>query len=349
MNIRVGKHTLGQGCPIFVVAEMSGNHGGSLERAIEIVRSAKRAGAHAIKLQTYTADTITYKCDGDAFRIPDASPWSKFVSLWDLYDKAHTPWAWHEEIFAEARRLGLEVFSSPFDSSAVELLEKLDSPAYKIASPEITDIPLLECVAQTGKPIIISTGVANLSDIELALATLRDSGAKDIILLKCTSAYPAPPEEANLRTIADMTLRFGVLSGLSDHTMGSACAVAAAALGACLIEKHFALDDDEETVDSFFSMKEAEFSKMVEDIRWVEQALGEVTYDLTPGAVNSLRARRSLYVVEPIKRGEAISASNIRSLRPAAGLHPKFFKELIGRRLNCDLRPGDPLTEDVLE
>lgn len=349
MQIRIGKHTLGSGFPTFIVAEMSANHGGTLERALEIVRSAKRVGADAIKLQTYTADTITLKCDREDFRIPGTSPWGNYSTLWDLYDEAYTPWEWHEEIFREARRLDLEVFSSPFDESSVDLLEELKASAYKIASPEITHIQLLERVARTGKPVIISTGIAELSDIELALATLRGAGAKEIIVLKCTTAYPAPPEEANLRTISDMVTRFGVLSGLSDHTMGTVTAVASVALGASLIEKHFTLDDGKETVDSFFSLGEKEFTSLVQDVRWTEKVLGRVDYEITPSAKSSLRGRRSLYVAAPIKAGETISEANIKTVRPSFGLHPKHYKAVLGRPVSCDLHIGDRLSWEVIE
>lgn len=349
MNINIGRHTLGQGFPTFIVAEMSANHGGTLERALEIVQSAKRAGADAIKLQTYTADTITLKCDREDFRIQNASPWASFSTLWDLYDEAYTPWEWHAEIFREAKRLELEIFSSPFDESSVDFLEELNASAYKIASPEITHIPLLEKVARTGKPIIISTGIADLADIELALATLRGAGAKEIIVLKCTTSYPAPPEEANLRTISDMTNRFGVLSGLSDHTMGTVTAVASVAMGASMIEKHFTLDDDKETVDSFFSLGEKEFTSLIRDVRWAEKVLGKVNYEITHSAMSSLRGRRSLYVVAPIKAGEIISEANIKSVRPSFGLHPKHYKEVLGRRVSCDLHVGDRLSWEVIE
>jgi pseudaminic acid synthase len=349
MKIRIGNHTLGLGHPAFIVAEMSGNHGGSLDRAIEILRAVKRSGADAIKLQTYTADTITLKCDQEDFLIPAGTPWEEHSTLWDLYDKAHTPWDWHEPIFREARALGLEVFSSPFDESAVELLERLDAPAYKIASPEITDIPLLERVAHTGKPIIISTGISELVDIELALSTLRGAGAREIVVLKCTTAYPAPIEESNLRTIADMISRFGVLSGLSDHSIGTAAPVAAVALGASFIEKHFTLDDSKETVDSFFSSGEEEFTRMVQDIRLVEKALGYTSYEISPSALPSLRGRRSLYVSAEIKAGEKITEHNIKSVRPSFGLHPRFYKELLGRRVKRDLQRGDRLNWDLIE
>lgn len=349
MEIRIGKHLLGPGHPTFIVAEMSGNHGGTLERALEIVRASKRAGADAIKLQTYTADTITHKCDREDFRIPAGTPWAHHSTLWDLYNKAHTPWDWHEAIFREAIGLDMEVFSSPFDASAVDLLERLEAPAYKIASPEITDIPLIERVARTGKPVIISTGVAELADIELALATLRNAGASEIIVLKCTSAYPAPPEEANLRTISDMITRFGVLSGLSDHTKGTVTAVASVALGANLIEKHFTLDDDKDTVDSFFSLGEAEFASMVQDVRWVEKALGCASYEITPSALPSLRSRRSIYAAAAIKVGDLFTDVNIKCIRPALGLHPIHYAFLIGKRAKRDIQPGDRLTASDLE
>jgi pseudaminic acid synthase len=348
-EVRIGKTLLGSGHPTFIVAEMSANHGGALDRALEIVRSAKRAGADAIKLQTYTADTITLKCDRDDFRIPGSSPWGSFNTIWALYNEAFTPWDWHAEIFKEARKLQLEVFSSPFDESAVDFLESLNVSAYKIASPEITHIPLLERVARTGKPVIISTGVAELVDIELALATLRAVGAKEIILLKCTSAYPAPPDEANLHTLFDISDRFGVLSGLSDHTMGTVTAVASVALGASLIEKHFTLDDEKETVDSFFSLGEKEFANLVQDIRWTEKVLGKVSYEITPSAQSSLRGRRSLYVAAEIKKGEIFTESNIKIVRPSFGLHPKHYSNLLGRRTNSDLQIGDRLSWDVVE
>jgi pseudaminic acid synthase len=349
MKINIGKHILGSGHPTFIVAEMSGNHGGSLDRAIDIVRSAKKVGADAIKLQTYTADTITLKSNLEDFSLPTDSPWNSHATLWDLYNEAHTPWEWHEEIFNEARRLGLEVFSSPFDLTAVDLLEDLDVSAYKIASPEITDIPLLEKVGQTGKPVIVSTGVADLNDIELALGTLRNAGASDLILLKCTTAYPAPIEESNLLTISDMVNRFGVLSGLSDHSMGSSAPIAAVALGASFIEKHFTLDDAEETVDSFFSSGEKEFEKMVKDIRLVEKALGHPSYDIAPSALPNLRGRRSLYVSASIKKGEIFTELNIKSVRPSFGLHPKHYKEVIGRHATCDLEMGERLSWDIIK
>jgi len=348
VELRIGKHLIGDSHPTFIVAEMSGNHGGNLETALDIVRAAKRAGADAIKLQTYTADTITINSEKADFRILNGNPWSDYSTLWELYNKAYTPWEWHEMIFTEARRLEIEIFSSPFDSTAVDLLESLGVPAYKIASPEITNIPLLERVAKTGKPVIISTGISYLSDIELALATLRNSGQKDIIILKCTTSYPAPPSESNLLTIPDIISRFGVISGLSDHSMGTASAIATVALGGRLIEKHFTLDDSEETVDSFFSSGEAEFKRMVDDIRFIDQALGKVTYDITPSALPSLRGRSSLYITKAIKTGEKFDTTNVKSVRPSFGLHPKHYNEILGKTSKMDLEIGDRLTWEVI-
>ena len=341
--IHIGRHSLGPGQPVFIVAEMSGNHGGSLDYALEIVHAAKRSGADAIKLQTYTADTITLNSDRQDFCIPSGTPWAAHSTLWSLYNKAYTPWDWHESIFREARSLDLEIFSSPFDETAVDLLEQLGASAYKIASPEITHIPLLDKVARTGKPVILSTGLAALEDIELALATLRDAGAREIILLKCTTAYPAPIEEANLRTISDMISRFGVLAGLSDHTTGAISSIVAVAMGASFIEKHFTIDKAKETVDSFFSADESEFACLVKDIRLAEKAMGEVSYEIAPSAWSSLRGRRSLYVFQAIKAGDIITESNVKIVRPAFGLHPRFYKDIIGRYAKSDMHAGDRL------
>ena len=348
-EIRIGKTLVGTGHPTFIIAEMSANHAGSLDRALDIVHAAKRAGADAIKLQTYTAESITLKSSREDFRIPGESPWDNFSTLWDLYSEAFTPWEWHKEIFQEARKIGIEVFSSPFDELAVDLLENLNAPVYKIASPEITHIPLLERVGKTGKPVIISTGIAELQDIELALKTLRTSGTSEIVILKCTTAYPTPPEEANLRTIADIVNRFNVLSGLSDHTMGTIASIASVALGASVIEKHFKLDDGKETVDSFFSLNEKEFSDLVRDVRWTEKALGVVNYNITESAKENLLGRRSIYVSDTINNGEKISTSNIKVVRPAFGLHPVHYKNIIGRKVNKELKLGDRISWDVLE
>lgn len=349
MQVKIGNFELGKGRPTFIVAEMSGNHGGSLERAIQLIRAAKRAGADAIKLQTYTADTITLNSDKEDFTLSSDSPWVTHNTLWDLYNKAHTPWEWHLPLFQEARKIGIEIFSSPFDESAVELLESLNVLLYKIASPEITNIPLLEKVAKTGKPIIISTGICDLSDIELAITTLRNAGAKDIIILKCTTAYPAPAEESNLLTIPDLMERFNVLSGLSDHSVGTAAAIATVALGGSLIEKHFTLDDGEETVDSFFSSAESEFTQMVKDIRFIDKALGKISYEISPSAISSLKGRSSLYVSSSIKKGDIFTSDNIKAVRPSLGMHPKYYKEILGKKALINLELGDRLTWDVIE
>ena len=348
MNFRIGDLIVGKDQPCFIIAEMSGNHGGNLDRAIEIVRAAAASGANALKLQTYTADTITLNCDLPDFQI-SSGPWASHQRMWDLYKVAHTPWEWHEPIFTEARRLGLEVFSSPFDESAVDFLESLGATAFKIASPEINHIPLLKKVASTGKPVILSTGLAQLSDIELALNTLRNNGAKDIALLKCTTAYPAPFNEMDLLTIADMVERFEVVPGLSDHSMGTAVAVAATALGAKIIEKHFTLGGKENTVDSFFSSDKQEFARLVTDIRTVEQALGRINYDITPSAQENLHGMRSLYISSPVLAGEKLSSSNVRCVRPAWGLHPRHYDEVLGRVVKRNLSPGERLQLEDLE
>jgi pseudaminic acid synthase len=346
-SFHIGRTKIGHGQPAFIIAEMSGNHGGQLDRAMQIVRSAAQAGANALKLQTYTADTITLDIDAPDFQI-QPGPWESHRRLWDLYDVAHTPWEWHEPIFTEARRHGLEVFSSPFDESAVDLLESLGATAYKIASPEINHIPLLKRVAKTGKPILLSSGLARLADIELALQTLRSTGAREIVLLKCTTAYPAPAAEANLLTIPDMSSRFQVVSGLSDHSIGTAVATAAVALGAKVIEKHFTLDGGKETVDSFFSLDQQEFTRLVNDIRTAEQALGRVSYEIAPSAEGSLRGMRSLYVSAPVRPGESLSQANIRCVRPSFGLHPKYYEKVLGRLAKRHLTAGERLRlEDI--
>ena len=349
MEIVIGNHKIGPGNPTFVVAEMSGNHGGNLDQALDIVRAAKVAGADAVKLQTYTADTITLKSDKPDFAILGDTAWADYPTLWDLYNKAYTPWEWHAEIFAEARKLGLEIFSSPFDETAVDFLESLNVRIYKVASPEITNVPLLEKIAQTGKPVIISTGISELADIELALKTLRDNGSNEIIILKCTTSYPAPPEESNLLTITDIPKRFGVLAGLSDHTIGTAAPVAAVALGASLIEKHFTTEDGGDTVDSFFSSDEENFKKMVSDIRFVDKALGNISYYISPSALPSLRGRSSLYISAPVHAGEIFTKDNIRAVRPSFGLHPRYYRDILGKKATSDAGLGDRLTWDIVE
>lgn len=323
-----------------VVAEMSANHGGDKSIAIETIKAAKRAGADAIKMQTYTADTITLDCDAPDFIINEGSIWDG-RTFHELYEKAYTPWEWHEELFKVAHEEGLICFSSPFDKTAVDLLESLNAPMYKIASFEITDIPLIAYTASKMKPIIIATGIATLDDIELAVETCRKVGNNDITLLKCTSAYPAPIEEANVCMIRDLADRFKVKSGLSDHTIGSLAPVLAVANGATMIEKHFILNKEVESEDASFSMDEGKFSEMVKQVRLAESAMGKVDYTLTEKMKGSRTACRSLYVAENMKVGDVITEKNVRSVRPGYGLHPKYLHSLIGKRVNRDLEKGE--------
>lgn len=327
--------------PVFIIAELSANHNGSLEVALETVRAAKRAGADCIKLQTYTADTITLDSQKEDFMIK-GSIWDG-KNLHDLYKEAYTPWEWHQTIFEEAEKQGLVCFSSPFDKTSIDFLENLNVPAYKIASFEITDIPLIEYAASKGKPIIISTGIAEQEDIELALDACRRMGNNEIALLKCTSSYPAPIEEANMSMVKDLAVRYNVISGLSDHTMGATVPIVATALGAKIIEKHFILDRSVGGPDASFSMNEEEFTAMVKAVREAESAVGIVDYTLTEKQAAGKDYSRSLYVVEDIKAGEIITESNVRSIRPGYGLHPKFFKEVLGKKVNVDLEKGDAL------
>lgn len=322
----------------FIIAEMSANHNHQLKIAIDTIRAAKKAGADAIKIQTYTADTITLDCDNPEFAAGDLWAGQK---LYDLYKQAYTPWEWHAEIFRVAREEGLICFSTPFDKTAVDLLEDLGNPIYKIASFEITDIPLIRYIASKRKPVILSTGIAMLEDIELALKTLRAEGCDEITLLKCTSAYPAPVKDANLLTIPDMKRRFGVKVGLSDHTMGSTVPLAAVALGAEVIEKHFIIDRSIGGPDAGFSMVAEDFRLMVEEIRKVEEALGTVSYPTDPSGIKGRAFCRSLYVAEDVKAGEVVTEKNVRSVRPGYGLHPKYLSEVIGRRFVRDCKKGE--------
>ena len=323
----------------FVVAELSANHGHKLELALKSVCAAKKAGADAIKIQTYTADTLTLKCDEKDFRLGKGL-WEG-ETYYSLYQKAFTPWEWHSEIFHIAKEEGLVCFSTPFDKTAVDFLESLNNPIYKIASFEITDIPLIKYIASKHKPIILSTGIAMEEDIRLALDTIYAEGNKDVTLLKCTSAYPAPIEDANLMTIPDMKQRFGVKVGLSDHTEGYVVPMAAVALGAEIVEKHFIIDRSIGGPDSAFSMEASEFKLMVENIREVEAALGKVNYPNDPSKIKGREFCRSLYVAEDIKAGEAVTEQNVRSIRPGYGLHPKYLDEVLGKRTNRKLKKGD--------
>jgi pseudaminic acid synthase len=339
-NIEIGKDR------VFIIAELSANHNGSIELAVETIRAAKRAGADCIKLQTYTADTITINSKKDDFKIKGTIWDGRY--LYELYNEAYTPWEWHDELFRVAEEEGLICFSSPFDFSAVDFLENLNVPAYKIASFEITDIPLIEYVASKGKPIIISTGIAELEDIELALDACRRMGNNDIALLKCTSSYPAPIEEANIIMLKDFVNKFGVIAGLSDHTMGSTLPIVATAFGAKIIEKHFILDRSIGGPDASFSMNEKEFSEMVKAVREAESAIGEVDYKLTENQKKGKVFSRSLYVVEDIKSGELITEKHIKSIRPGFGLHPKFYKEILGKKIKFDCSKGDRFKLDLI-
>ena len=327
---------------VFIIAELSANHNGSLDVAKETVRAAKRAGADCIKLQTYTADTLTIDSKKDDFKISSGSIWDQ-RTFYDLYQEAYTPWEWHKELMETAKEEGIICFSSPFDKTAVDFLEKLNVPAYKIASFVITDIPLIEYVASKGKPIILSTGIAEEADIELALDACRRMGNNDIALLKCTSSYPAPIEEANMSMVKDLAERFNVISGLSDHTIGSTVPIVATCFGAKIIEKHFILDRSIGGADASFSMNEQEFKDMVVYVREAEKAVGKIDYKLTEKQLKGKDFSRSLYVVENIKNGELITEKNIRSIRPGFGLHPKYYNKVLGKKVKRNLEKGDRL------
>lgn len=346
--MKIGSKEISASSSCFIIAELSANHKGEVEVAKETIRAAKRAGADCIKLQTYTADTITLNCKKDDFKIAQNTAWDGKY-LYDLYREAYTPWEWHQELFEVAKEEGLIIFSSPFDFSAVDFLEELDVPAYKIASFEITDIPLIEYVAKKMKPIIISTGIADIEDIELAIKTCKDAGNNDICILKCTSQYPALPEDANLLMIQDIEKRFGVISGLSDHTMGIVAPVVATILGAKVIEKHFILNKEIGGPDAHFSLDEFEFKAMVDSVRTAEKMIGKVDYSLTEKKMKSREFSRSLYISNNIIKGEEFTKDNIRSVRPGFGLHPKYLKEILGKKATIDLELGTPMTEDYYE
>ncbi|PHM18606.1 MAG: pseudaminic acid synthase [Sulfuricurvum sp. PD_MW2] len=339
--MKIGHHNIDE--KVFIIAELSANHNGSLDTALKTIDAMKASGADAVKLQTYTPDTITLDCDSEMFTISQGTLWDK-RKFHDLYAEAMTPWEWHSILFDHAKSLGMEAFSSPFDNSAVDFLSELDVPAYKIASFEITDIPLIEYTAAKGKPIIISTGIATQDDIEEALNACWRAGNDQITLLKCTSAYPAALEEMNLLTIADMKNRFEVSVGLSDHTMSLSAPVAAVALGARVIEKHFILDRGMGGADSAFSLEPQEFKMMVDAVRDTEKLLGKVTYDLSAKSLKSREFSRSLFVAEDVKAGDAINSLNVRSVRPGFGLPPKYLKAIIGKQFKEDISKGTPLS-----
>lgn len=338
--ILIGKRRVGAGNPPYIIAEMSGNHNQSLERALALVESAAKAGAHALKLQTYTADTMTLDLDEGEFHISDPhSPWHGY-SLYRLYEEAHTPWDWHKPILDLGKRLGLDVFSTPFDATAVDFLESLEVPCYKIASFENTDLPLIRRVAATGKPVILSTGMATQEELHDAVNAAREAGCKDLVLLKCTSAYPASPRSYNLATLPDLRDRYGCQVGVSDHSLGLAVPLAAVALGATVIEKHFTLSRADGGVDAAFSLEPAELKDLVQSTGFAWEALGEVRYGAGTEESGSLQFRRSLYIVKDIAAGQKLGPEHLRAIRPGLGLPPRFYDALIGRTTARDLKRG---------
>lgn len=347
-DIQLGDQTIGSEHKPFIIAEMSGNHNQSLDRALEIVEKAAEAGAHAIKLQTYTADTMTIDERGGLFSIDDEDSLWYGKNLYELYELAHTPWDWHEPIFKKARELGLMPFSTPFDETSVDFLEDLGVSAYKVASFENTDWTLLKKIASTGKPVIMSTGAANLSDIDEAVRVLRENGCPDLVLLKCTSTYPATPENTNLVTIPRMRDIFNCHIGLSDHTLGIGAAVASVALGARVIEKHFTLSRADGGVDAAFSIEPDEMKALVEESERAFLALGDVQFGIQKAEEKSLRYKRSIYVVEDIAKGEEFTKENIRVIRPGDGLQPKFFEQVLGKTSTRDLKRGTPLSWELI-
>lgn len=347
-SFRIAHCTIGRDHPPFVIAEMSGNHNHSLNRAMAIVEAVAQAGAHAIKFQTYTADTMTIDAPQPEFQIRDAKSLWNGSTLYSLYEEAHTPWDWHEPLFRRARELGVIPFSTPFDETAVDLLESLDVPCYKIASFENTDLPLIRRVAATGKPLIISTGMATLSELEEMVKAARSAGCRHLVLLKCTSNYPATPVDTNITTIPHMRQLFGCEIGLSDHTMGVGVSVASVALGATVIEKHFTLARADGGVDSAFSLEPAEMRQLVEETARAWQGLGRVTYGPTVAEKSSMQFRRSLYVVQDLKAGEAITPANVRAIRPGLGLAPRHFEEVMGRVALHDAPRGTPVSWSLL-
>ncbi len=339
--MKIANRKINDDNPVFIVAELSANHNGSLDIAKKTIKAAKQAGADAIKLQTYTPDTITIDCDNKYFQIKEGL-W-KGKTLYNLYKEAYTPWEWHKELFEVAHNEGLVCFSSPFDKTAIDLLESLNTPAYKIASFEITDIPLIKIAASKGKPMILSTGIATDKDIQLAIDTCKSVGNEQIVLLKCTSAYPAPIEEANLAMIPDLKKRFEVIPGLSDHTLGIVVPIMSVAFGAKVIEKHFILDKSIGGPDAAFSLDKDEFTQMVKAVREAEKAIGKIDYNLTEKQKKGKQFTRSLYVVQDIKAGERFTEDNIRSIRPGYGLHPKYYNEILGKKTSKDIERGTPL------
>jgi pseudaminic acid synthase len=346
--VLIGERSIGPGAPTYIIAELSANHNQDFNQAVKIVQAAKAAGTDAVKLQTYTPDTITMRSDRQEFRIGGGTLWDG-RNLYELYGEAYTPWDWQPRLKQVANGLGMDLFSSPFDASAVDFLEGMNVPAYKVASFELVDIPLIQKMASTRKPLIMSTGMAEIEEIDEAVRAARNAGATDIALLKCTSAYPASPDGMNLRTIPELMRRYNAPVGLSDHTMGIAAPVAAVALGACIIEKHLTISRSDPGPDSAFSLEPHEFKAMVDAVRIAERAMGQVKFGPDAHEINSRVFRRSLFVVQDLKRGESFNEQNVRSIRPAHGLHTRHLHEVVGKHAAHDIERGTPLTWDLVE
>lgn len=347
-EIKIGNRLISGESPTFIIAEMSANHMMNYNRAVKIIEAAKESGADAIKFQTYLPDTITIDCDNKYFQITQGTIWDG-TTLYKLYQTAFTPWEWQPKLKKIAEELGLICFSSPFDLTSIDFLEDMDIPAYKVASFEITDIPFIRKIARLHKPIIMSTGIAYPEDIELALRTCKEEGNENIILLKCTSAYPSPYEDINLKVIPDMAEKYQVISGLSDHTMGNAVSVGSIALGAKVIEKHLTLSRADGGPDGAFSMEPKEFKEMVENIRIMEKALGKVTYELTDKQIKSREHSRSLFVIKDMKKGEIFTSENLKSIRPGFGMHTKYYEEVLGKTATQDIVKGTPMNENLMK
>jgi pseudaminic acid synthase len=345
-KVVINNRIISQSKEPYIIAELSANHNGGLERAFDIILAAKNSGADAIKIQTYTAETITIKSDREEFKVKGGL-WDGY-DLYSLYKEAETPYEWHKDLFNYANKIGITIFSSPFDYTAVDLLEELNTPAYKIASPEIIDIPLIARIAQTKKPIIISTGMANLEEISEAVETAKENGCKDLVLLHCISGYPTPPEQSNLMVIPDLSEKFNVPVGLSDHSMGTSVAIASIALGACIIEKHFTLSRAEKGPDSYFSLEPKELKQLCQDTKIAWMSLGEVDYELKESEISGHKSRRSLYVVEDVKKGERFTSNNVRSIRPGLGLLPKHLDMVLQNKAACSISKGTPFTIDLI-
>ncbi len=346
-RIKIGEKYVGQDEPCFIVAELSGNHNGDYNRALQIIHAAKEAGADAVKLQTYTADTITIDCDKPWFMTPGDGLWAG-RTLHDLYKEAYTPWEWHKGLMEEAKKLGMECFSSPFDPTAVDFLEEIDVPAYKIASFEINDIPLIRKIARLHKPIIFATGIAYEEDIKRALDTCKEEGNDDVVLLKCVSAYPTPYNLVNLRMMQNLRDTYDCVVGLSDHTPGGTIPVGSIALGGKMIEKHLTLDRSAGGVDDAFSIEPAEFAQMVKEVRIMEEALGDYDYHLTDKQIKERGLSRSLFIVKDVKAGEVLTEENVRSIRPGIGMHTMHYEEVLGKRASKDIEKGTPLSWDLI-